>query len=53
MAAAAGSDRRDYALSREFEDVAAVVDSAAETTGSAVDVYGHSTGGSARSARQR
>jgi pimeloyl-ACP methyl ester carboxylesterase len=38
-------DRRDYALSREFEDVAAVVDSVAEITGSAVDVYGHSYGG--------
>jgi pimeloyl-ACP methyl ester carboxylesterase len=38
-------DHLDYALAREFEDVAAVVDSIAETTGSAVDVYGHSYGG--------
>jgi pimeloyl-ACP methyl ester carboxylesterase len=38
-------DHPDYALTREFEDVAAVVDSIAETTGSAVDVYGHSYGG--------
>jgi len=34
-----------YALEREFEDVAAVVDAAAEASGSAVDVYGHSHGG--------
>jgi pimeloyl-ACP methyl ester carboxylesterase len=38
-------DHPDYALTREFEDVAAVVDWVAETTGSAVDVYGHSYGG--------
>jgi pimeloyl-ACP methyl ester carboxylesterase len=38
-------DHPDYALMREFEDVAAVVDSVAETTGSAVDLYGHSYGG--------
>jgi len=38
-------DHPSYALTREYEDVAAVVDSVAETTRSAVDVYGHSYGG--------
>lgn len=38
-------DGRDYALAREFEDVASVVDSIAEASGSRVDVYGHSYGG--------
>jgi pimeloyl-ACP methyl ester carboxylesterase len=38
-------DHPDYALTREFEDVAAVVDSVAGTTDSAVDLYGHSYGG--------
>jgi pimeloyl-ACP methyl ester carboxylesterase len=41
----AGCDAPDYALEREFEDVAAVVDSIAEASGSRVDVYGHSYGG--------
>lgn len=38
-------DAPDYAAEREFEDVAAVVDEVARTTGSTVDVYGHSYGG--------
>lgn len=40
-------DAPDYAVVevREFEDVAAVVDAVAEASGSAVDVYGHSSGG--------
>lgn len=43
----ASGDAPNYRLAREFEDVAAVVDSIAETTGSPVDVYGHSYGGEA------
>lgn len=38
-------DGPDYGVTREFEDVAAVVDSVGEDAGSAVDVYGHSFGG--------
>lgn len=38
-------DGPDYAIEREYEDVAAVVDAVAEAAGSAVDVYGHSYGG--------
>ena len=38
-------DAPEYALEREFEDVAAVVDAIAEASGSKVDVYGHSYGG--------
>ena len=38
-------DGPSYAISREYEDAAAVVDKVAETTGSGVDVYGHSHGG--------
>jgi pimeloyl-ACP methyl ester carboxylesterase len=38
----ASGDASDYHATREFEDVAAVVDEAA---GSAVDLYGHSFGG--------
>ena len=38
-------DGSEYALEREYEDVAAVVDAVAEASGSAVDVYGHSHGG--------
>ena len=38
-------DGQEYALEREYEDVAAVVDAVAEASGSAVDVYGHSHGG--------
>jgi pimeloyl-ACP methyl ester carboxylesterase len=34
-----------YDMAREFEDVAAVVDSIAQSSGCAVDVYGHSYGG--------
>ena len=41
----ASTDSPDYALEREFEDVAAVVDAVAASTGSAVSVYGHSHGG--------
>jgi pimeloyl-ACP methyl ester carboxylesterase len=37
-------DGEQYALEREYEDVAAVVDAVAEASGSAVDVYGHSHG---------
>jgi pimeloyl-ACP methyl ester carboxylesterase len=37
-------DAPDYDVAREFEDVAAVVDAIAETSGSVV-VYGHSYGG--------
>ena len=39
------TDSPHYALEREFEDVAAVVDAVAARTGSAVSVYGHSHGG--------
>jgi pimeloyl-ACP methyl ester carboxylesterase len=42
----ASGDGPDYDVAREFEDVAAVVDSVAEASGSAVDVLGHSFGGS-------
>ena len=48
----ASGDVPDYDLEREFEDVAAVVDAIAEGSGSPVDVYGHSTAGSAPSARR-
>ncbi len=41
----ASGDTPDYAIEREFEDVAAVVDAVAEARGVAVDVYGHSHGG--------
>jgi len=41
----ASGDGPDYKVAREFEDVAAVVDAVAQTSGSAVDVYGHSFGG--------
>ena len=41
----ASGDGPAYSVEREFEDVAAVVDSIAETSGSPVDVYGHSYGG--------
>jgi pimeloyl-ACP methyl ester carboxylesterase len=41
----ASGDARNYALEREHEDVAAVVDAIAEASGSAVDIYGHSYGG--------
>jgi pimeloyl-ACP methyl ester carboxylesterase len=41
----ASADGPEYRLAREFEDVAAVVDAAAELYGQPVDVYGHSFGG--------
>jgi pimeloyl-ACP methyl ester carboxylesterase len=41
----ASGDGPDYALAREFEDVAAVVEAVAENSRSPVDVYGHSHGG--------
>jgi pimeloyl-ACP methyl ester carboxylesterase len=41
----ASGDRPDYALEREFEDVAAVVDAVAGERGAPVAVYGHSHGG--------
>lgn len=40
----ASGDGPDYALEREFEDVAAVVDTVAEATGGPVDLVGHSFG---------
>jgi pimeloyl-ACP methyl ester carboxylesterase len=41
----ASGDSAPYAVEREFEDIAAVVDAVAELSGSAVDVLGHSFGG--------
>ena len=41
----ASGDAPDYHATREFEDVAAVVDAVAEAAGSTVDLYGHSFGG--------
>jgi pimeloyl-ACP methyl ester carboxylesterase len=41
----ASGDAPAYALAREFEDVAAVVDAVAEASGSTVDMLGHSHGG--------
>ena len=41
----ASGDAPGYAIEREFEDVAAVVDAVAEASGSAADLYGHSFGG--------
>lgn len=41
----ASADGPQYALAREYEDVAAVVDAVAQAAGSAVDVLGHSYGG--------
>ncbi len=41
----ASGDSPDYVLEREFEDVAAVVDAVAETSGQPVNLYGHSHGG--------
>jgi predicted esterase len=38
-------DAAEYDVVREFEDVAAVVDAVAETSGSAVNLLGHSFGG--------
>lgn len=41
----ASGDAIDYHVTREFEDVAAVIDAVAKASGSSVDVYGHSFGG--------
>lgn len=41
----ASGDASDYDLAREFDDVAAVIDSVADVSGSPVDLYGHSHGG--------
>jgi pimeloyl-ACP methyl ester carboxylesterase len=41
----ASGDGPEYRLEREYEDVAAVVDSIAAASGESVDVYGHSHGG--------
>ena len=41
----ASGDAPDYALERELEDIAVLVDAIAEGSGSKVDVYGHSYGG--------
>jgi pimeloyl-ACP methyl ester carboxylesterase len=41
----ASGDAAEYELAREFEDVAAVVDAIAASSGAKVDVYGHSYGG--------
>lgn len=41
----ASGDAPGYTLAREYKDVSAVVDAIAETSASAVDVYGHSYGG--------
>lgn len=38
-------DSSDYAIEREYEDVAAVVDAVAAASGRRVSVYGHSHGG--------
>ena len=41
----ASGDAPGYAIEREFEDVAAVVDAVADASGSTADLYGHSFGG--------
>lgn len=41
----ASGDTRPYAIGREYEDLAAVVDEVAAATGRPVDVVGHSYGG--------
>lgn len=41
----ASGDAPGYAIERELEDVAAVVDAVADASGSAADLYGHSFGG--------
>ncbi len=38
-------DAKAYALEREFEDIAAVIDRLADTAGGPVDLFGHSFGG--------
>ena len=42
----ASGDAADYAVEREFEDLAAVVDAVAASSGSPATVYGHSGGAS-------
>jgi pimeloyl-ACP methyl ester carboxylesterase len=41
----ASGDAPEYSMEREYEDVAAVVDTVAAASGEQVDVYGHSHGG--------
>ncbi len=41
----ASGDAPDYAIEREFEDVAAVAEAVAAGSGASVDVFGHSYGG--------
>jgi pimeloyl-ACP methyl ester carboxylesterase len=41
----ASGDALEYSLEREYEDIAAVVDTVATASGEQVDVYGHSHGG--------
>lgn len=41
----ASGDHPEYDVSREFEDIAAVIDAVAEQSASPVDLYGHSSGG--------
>lgn len=41
----ASSDGPEYALAREYEDIAAVVDTVARASEAPVDLYGHSLGG--------
>ena len=41
----ASGDTGPFSIDREYEDVAAVVDAIAESSGSTVSVYGHSFGG--------
>jgi pimeloyl-ACP methyl ester carboxylesterase len=41
----ASGDRQQYSLEREWQDVATVVEAAAQVTGQPVDLYGHSYGG--------
>lgn len=42
----ASGDAPDYAVEREFEDVAAVIDAISAATGTSIDVYGVSSGAS-------
>jgi pimeloyl-ACP methyl ester carboxylesterase len=41
----ASGDHTDWAIEREYEDVAAVIDAISQDTGSPIAVYGHSGGG--------
>ena len=40
----ASGDHVEYDVAREFEDIAALVDSVADATGAAITLYGHSSG---------